>query len=395
MVSVVVPVLNEERNIRPFYERMAPVLREAGGDYEIIFSLDPCTDATEERIRELREEDDRVKMIRLSRRFGQPAATMAGLFVARGDACVVIDVDLQDPPELIGEMIARWHEGFDVVYAQRRTRAGETLVKRIVVRPRLPRDPARGRGGDPPEHRGLPAHEPPGGRPGAAGSTRPTASCAGWWRWSGFRQTSVLYDRDPRAGGTSKYNRFFGSLRIGLNGIVGFSRYPLHLISMLGLFCLGVRDAARRWPTCCCSASPSTSPSATRRWSSSSPSSAGIQLLSLGVMGEYVGRIYDEVKRRPVFIIDAAEGLEADELRRPRAPPARPRDGGGRPRRPLSRPPVAILAGGRGTRLGSVSADGAQGDGRGGRPPFLEHQLDALRATASDGWCFWSATWAR
>ena len=102
-------------------------------DYEIIFSLDPCTDATEDRIREIRLLDPRVKMLRLSRRFGQPAATLAGIRMASGDAVVVIDCDLQDPPELIGDMIGRWSQGFDVVYAQRRSRAGETLPKRIVA----------------------------------------------------------------------------------------------------------------------------------------------------------------------------------------------------------------------------------------------------------------------
>src|SRR5207248_5924383 len=101
-----------------------------GADYEIIFSLDPCTDRTEHVVRELRIEDPRVKLLRLSRRFGQPAATMAGLRMASGSACVVIDCDLQDPPELVPEMIERWREGFDVVYAQRRSRSGETLAKR-------------------------------------------------------------------------------------------------------------------------------------------------------------------------------------------------------------------------------------------------------------------------
>ena len=110
------------------------VLDGLGLDWEIIFSVDPSTDRTEERILALRERDPRVKMLRFSRRFGQPVATIAGLEAARGDAVVVIDCDLQDPPELIPEMVEQWREGYDVVYAQRRTREGETLVKRIVRR---------------------------------------------------------------------------------------------------------------------------------------------------------------------------------------------------------------------------------------------------------------------
>ena len=122
------------------YERLTAVLEALGLEWELIFSVDPCTDRTEELILELRERDPRVKMLRFSRRFGQPMATLAGLEAASGDAVVVIDCDLQDPPELIPELVARWREGFDVVYAQRRTRAGETLPKRHRRGARLPGD---------------------------------------------------------------------------------------------------------------------------------------------------------------------------------------------------------------------------------------------------------------
>ena len=121
----------------------------SGLEWELIFSVDPSTDRTEELILGLRERDPRVKMLRFSRRFGQPMATLAGLEAASGDATVVIDCDLQDPPELIPDLVARWREGFDVVYAQRRTRAGETLPKRIVASARLPGDQPDRRGRDP------------------------------------------------------------------------------------------------------------------------------------------------------------------------------------------------------------------------------------------------------
>ena len=132
-LSVVIPAYNEEGNVTKVYDRLTNVLESIGVDWEVIFSVDPSTDRTEEEILALRDTDPRVKMLRFSRRFGQPMATIAGLDASSGDAVVVIDCDLQDPPELIGEMVAKWREGFDVVYAQRRTRSGETLPKRIVA----------------------------------------------------------------------------------------------------------------------------------------------------------------------------------------------------------------------------------------------------------------------
>jgi len=128
--SVVVPAYNEEANIEPVYTRLRNVLDGLGLRWELIFSVDPSTDRTEELIRALHETDPRVKLLRFSRRFGQPMATLAGLEASSGDAVVVIDCDLQDPPELIAELVARWREGYDVVYAQRRSREGETWTFR-------------------------------------------------------------------------------------------------------------------------------------------------------------------------------------------------------------------------------------------------------------------------
>ena len=131
-LSIVVPAYNEEANVEPVYTRLRDVLDGLGLSWELIFSVDPSTDRTEELILALRERDPRVKLLRFSRRFGQPMATMAGLEAASGSAVVVIDCDLQDPPELIVQLVERWRAGFDVVYAQRRSRQGETLAKRIV-----------------------------------------------------------------------------------------------------------------------------------------------------------------------------------------------------------------------------------------------------------------------
>src|SRR5205807_10326993 len=132
-LSIVIPAYNEEANIESVYDRLRAVLDELDLKWELIFSVDPCPDRTEELILGLRERDPRVKMLRFSRRFGQPMATLAGLEAAAGDAAVVIDSDLQDPPELIPALVERWRAGFDVVYAQRRSRSGERRAKRIVA----------------------------------------------------------------------------------------------------------------------------------------------------------------------------------------------------------------------------------------------------------------------
>ena len=308
MISIVIPAYNEEGNIGRVYERLSAVFAALPEDWELIFAVDPSTDRTEERILELRATDPRVKMLRFSRRFGQPAATLAGMEAAAGDAVVVIDCDLQDPPELIADMVARWREGYEVVYAQRRTRAGETLAKRVVsaVGYRVIK-------------RIADVEIPPNTGDFRLMSRRVVDNVValreehgflrGLVALVGFRQTSVLYDRDARASGDGKYNRFLGSLVIGMNGIVGFSRYPLHLISMVGvilsafsavltLVYLIMKIAGFPFPT-------------------GNPTIvilicffSGIQLLSLGVMAEYVGRIYDEVKRRPRFILESSHGIE-------------------------------------------------------------------------------------
>jgi dolichol-phosphate mannosyltransferase len=274
----------------------------------LIFSVDPSTDRTEELIRALHERDPRVKLLRFSRRFGQPMATLAGLEAASGDAVVVIDCDLQDPPELIAQLVERWREGYDVVYAQRRSRQGETLAKRIVsaIGYRL-------------INRIAEVEIPPNTGDFRLMSRRVVDNVValkehhgflrGLVALVGFRQASVLYDRDPRAGGAGKYNPFTGSLVIGLNGVVGFSRQPLRLISVLGVtfsalaFLLGTVYLALKLSGV---AFPVGNPTIVIIVTFFS----GIQLFSLGVMGEYVGRIYDEARDRPKYIIESTEGFD-------------------------------------------------------------------------------------
>jgi dolichol-phosphate mannosyltransferase len=309
LLSVVIPAYNEETNVVRVYERLAGTLdAQEDLDWELIFSVDPSTDRTEELVLELRERDQRVKLLRFSRRFGQPMATLAGLSYASGDATVVIDCDLQDPPELIPELVARWREGYDVVYAQRRTRAGETLAKRFVswlgyrVIARIAEVEIPPNTGD---FRLLSRR--------VVDNVVALKESHGFLRGLvglvGFKQVSVLYDRDPRTDGKSKYSQTFGSVVIGLNGIIGFSRYPLQLISLSGIgsaifaFALAIAYGALKLAG---QAFPIGNPTIVIVVAFFS----GLQMLSLGVIGEYVGRIYDEARERPKFIVESLYGFD-------------------------------------------------------------------------------------
>lgn len=301
-ISIVVPVYKEERGIRPFLMRLEAVMSKMGVLYEVIFALDPSPDRTEEIIIEEINRNPAIKLLVFSRRFGQPAATMAGIFWAKGDTCVTIDVDLQDQPELIEQMYTKLNEGYEVVYAKRRSRKGETLIKQWVssigyfVINRLsdvaiPRDTG--------DFRIMTRR--------VIEELRKLNETHGFLRglvaYVGFKQTYIEYDRDERFADTGKYNRLTGSLKIGLNGLIGFSSRPLQLMSLMGMviagfsFLLGVWYLAQKiWGVNLTPGLPTTVVAITFF--------SGIQLLGLGLMGEYIGRIYDEVKHRPQNIVD-------------------------------------------------------------------------------------------
>jgi len=308
LLSVVVPVFNEEGNVPEFLRVLTPILRASGLDYEIIFALDPSPDRSEQVILEHRAADPRVKLITFSRRVGQPMATLGGLQVARGDAVVVMDVDLQDPPELILDMINRWREGWDVVMAQRRSREGETWLKRLVshvgyqVINRIAETPIPPNTGD---FRLISRR--------VVDEVNRLSECHGFLRGLvsvvGFRQMCIPFDRKPRFNGKGNYNRFFGSLRIGFNGLICFSRSLLTISSMAGFFIaggsflLGIVYGVMKvfgFPF------PLGNPTIVILMLFL----GGIQLISVGILGAYIARIYEEVKRRPKFIVDRAVGFE-------------------------------------------------------------------------------------
>jgi polyisoprenyl-phosphate glycosyltransferase len=301
-ISLVVPVYKEENSIRPFLARTEPVFEKLAVPYEIIFALDPSPDRTEEAIRAEIDRNPSIRLVVFSRRFGQPAATMAGILLCRGDTCAVIDVDLQDPPELLADLYAKLCEGFEVVYAKRRSRQGETLVKRAVsylayaLINRLSDVPIPRDTGD---FRIMTRR--------VVEELRKLNECHGFLRglvaYVGFRQACVEYDRDARFAGSGKYNRLTGSLKIGLNGLVSFSARPLFAMSLAGVvlagfsFLLGAWYVLQKMIGIDLSPGLSTTVLVVTFF-------AGVQLLGLGLIGEYVGRIYDEVKRRPMFIVD-------------------------------------------------------------------------------------------
>ena len=319
-LSIVVPAYNEIDNVANVCTRVTEVLSDAGvEDWELIFSVDPSTDGTEDAIRRLSQQDPRVKIICFSRKVGQPAATIAGMAATSKEACIFLDCDLQDPPELISELIHGYRKGFDVVYAQRRTREGETAMKRAVsslgysvigkiAEVEIPKNTG--------DFRLMSRRVVT--EVTALGESH--GFLKGLVPYVGFPTTGVQYDRAAREAGSSKYNRFWGSLLIGLNGVIGFSRYPLQLISITGLILavlaivsaivyLALKIAGVGFP-----AGNVTIVVVVSFFS-------GVQLLSIGIMGEYVGRIYDEVKRRPKWIVESQTGLsreaveKLDELR--------------------------------------------------------------------------------
>ena len=301
-ISVIVPIRNEEESIKPFLESATIVLDKINKPYEIIFSMDPSTDNTEKVILEEIQKNKKIKLLIFSRKFGQPAATLAGIHNSNGKYCVIIDVDLQDPPEVIEKMYKKILEGYDVVYAKRSSRKGETAIKKIVssvayfVINKISEINIPVNTGD---FRIISRK--------VVDELRKLSEGHGFLRgmvaFVGYKQSFVEYDRVPRFAGKRKYNKFFGSLKIGINGIVGYSSKPLtfllglgSLISLISLFFFVNYFFSEN-------AEYGLIISIVTFF-------AGIQLFGLGLVGEYVGRIYDEVKRRPNYIIDKKINFE-------------------------------------------------------------------------------------
>jgi len=301
-ISVVIPAYNEETNIRPLIGRLSSVLEKITQNYEIIFSIDPSKDNTVDSILMARSLDQRIKMILMSRRYGQPAASIAGLSKAIGRVCVLIDADLQDPPELIAEMYSKYMDGYDIVHTKRTTRKGENLIRLAVthfgywlINKLSTTDIPRNVG----EYKLF--------------SRRALDSLLlvrdknifikGLVSYIGFKQIIVEYDRDPRASGEPHYSQLFGSISLSLHGLFCYSNVPLHYISFLG-FISTIFSAILIFGFIIGKICGLNFASGLVTTIVVISFFSGIIIFSIGILGEYIGRIFDEVKDRPRYIID-------------------------------------------------------------------------------------------
>jgi dolichol-phosphate mannosyltransferase len=271
---------------------------------------DPSGDGTSDAILEFRKANSKIKLLIMSRRFGQPAATIAGLRYSKGDRVVVIDVDLQDPPEIISQLNNKMNEGYDVVYATRSSREGETRLKTIFsflgyrVISKLSEVEIPENTGDFRIMSRRVVEE-------LCKLSESHGFLRGLVAYVGYKQTGITYSRDSRYTGQGKYNKYLGSMKIGLNGLIGFSSRPLNLMSIVGAmtallsFVIGLFYLTQKIIGFDLTPGLSTTVLVVTFFS-------GVQLLSLGLLGEYVSRIYDEVKNRPMYIIYKTYGLSRD-----------------------------------------------------------------------------------
>jgi polyisoprenyl-phosphate glycosyltransferase len=312
-ISVVVPCYNEEIVLPETMRRLTAVLEQLGRAYEIVCVDDGSRDQTPRVLADLHAADARIRVVRMSRNFGHQMAISAGLEYARGAAVVLIDADLQDPPEVIAEMVALWRQGSDVVYGTRRSRDGETTFKTLTAKwfyrfvnrlseVDIPLDAGDFRLLDRRVVEALLA------------MPERDRFVRGMVSWVGFRQASVEYDRAPRRAGESKYT-LLKMMRFAVDGILSFSIAPLRLATLAGgiafglallggLAGAGVGIASGRWM-------------AAWGWILLAMLFlSGVQLLCLGIFGEYLGRTYAENKRRPLYFVRETLGFD-EPLARP------------------------------------------------------------------------------
>ena len=299
---MIIPIYNEEEVIQAFYQRMEAIVKSMESTHvELLFIDDGSCDQSSAIVRSLPGDLCDIRLVSLSRNFGKEAALSAGIDHAEGEVVVIIDVDLQDPPELIPEMIRLWREGFDVVYGQRVARDGETWLKRTTAdlfyrlmsrlgRTSIPRDAG--------DFRLLSR------RSVAALRQLPESNrfMKGLFSWIGYRQVALRYRRDPREAGESKFN-YWKLWNFALDGITSFTTLPLKIATYLGAllacgaFLYGTYVIMK-----------------TLIWGDAVPGypslmtvilfTGGVQLLFMGVLGEYLGRMFEETKRRPLYLVD-------------------------------------------------------------------------------------------
>lgn len=309
-VSLVLPVYNEEPVLPELLRRLGLLLSELdrSGNWEVLFVNDGSMDRSRALIEAACGTEPRFKLINLSRNFGHQIAITAGLDRAEGDAVVIMDADLQDPPEVIGEMLQRYLDGYDVVYAVRRHRAGEGWFKRASAA-LFYRALKRVVGVDIPTDTGDFRLMSRRAVLALRGLREANRFVRGLVAWIGFRQTAVHYDRSARFAGTTHYP-LRKMLRFASDGIVSFSTLPLRVATLLGIASGFAAAGVAGWVVYVVIWHVKAVPGwATLMFAVSLAASA--QLLMIGILGEYLGRIYDEVKRRPLYLVDETRNLSA------------------------------------------------------------------------------------
>lgn len=300
LLSVIVPLYNEEEIVEKTFWTLKKELKDL--EHELVFVNDGSKDKTREILEKLLADTPNYQLINFSRNFGHQAAFSAGLQHAKGDAVVIIDGDLQDPPSLIHEMLEKWKEGYHVVYAQRQKRSGESLFKRFsafcfyrvihsLTNIEIPPDTGDFRLMDRlvvDQLNNLPER---------------SRFLRGLVCWVGFKKIGILYDRAERTAGTSKYP-LRKMIRLAIDGITSFSTTPLKLSFMIGLLSTVIALGVFIWSFLEKFFSPETTVPGWTSLMAAIVFFGGIQLISIGILGEYIGRIYDEVKQRPLYIED-------------------------------------------------------------------------------------------
>lgn len=313
LLSIVIPMLNEEKGLEELARKLQPVLESLGVPWEVVFVDDGSTDGTLAQLRRLHARDDRFRAVSLSRNFGKEIATAAGLGYVKGDAAVIMDADLQHPPELVGEFLKHWRDGYDVVYGQRVDRAADSLAHRLSARAfyivfkllsgtTLPPNAGDFRLLD---RKAINAMNRMGER---------VRFNKGLFAWMGFRSLGIPFHVPPRFDGGASRWRGRALLRFAIDGIASFTTIPLRVWSYLGLvisalaFCYAMIFLVKTllfgtdvpgFPTLVISVM----------------FFAGVQLISLGVIGEYLGRVYEEVKGRPLFLVSEELGVGRNPAR--------------------------------------------------------------------------------
>ncbi len=299
-LSVIIPIYNEEENISLLHHRLTKVLNEMDSGYELIFVNDGSHDDSMQLVQQLAKENAYVKYIDLSRNFGHQIAVMAGLDHAQGAATIIIDADLQDPPELIPEMVAKWKEGYEVVYAKRKSRKGESAMKKWTAKLfyrilrkltdfDIPVDVGDFRIIDQKiveVLRNMPER---------------SKYLRGQIAWVGFKQTYVTYNREERHAGETGYS-IKKMLDLAMNAVTGFSEAPLRLVTYMGIMVTVFSLLTMMYTLI----SRLLTDSYVEGWASLMVSIlflGGVQMIAIGILGEYIGRIYRDIRQRPLYIV--------------------------------------------------------------------------------------------